>query len=138
MKEKITDTNIVINISCAVIIIFALILAFTQCKSTTPQDTVVKETQNFIYVREYKLNPIFNELDSEDVQYHKPVTVEVKLIDNNEKYKSLKFQNIKTKQIISFGNDDELYNTVMKNTNKIYKFKYTFYPKSKEGYTFIE
>lgn len=112
------------------------ILGMIQCAHVTKEDKIVKEDNNYIYVMTY--DP-FN-MDSVLVKYHKPVVVETKMIDKSkEKYHTVTMQNVKNGQKFEYR-DKDVYKTITnpRNKNKTYKFKYTYYPKSKEGYEFVK
>lgn len=119
-----------------IVLVVSFILTIVQCEHITKEDKIVREDKNYLYVMTY--DP-FN-TDSTLVKYHKPIVVEAKMIDksNGERHTVI-MKNIKNGQKFGYT-DAKVYETITnpRNKNKIYKFKYTYYPKNKEGYKFVK
>ena len=134
MDRKLKINHEVIFNNSLIIILSSLLFLFVQCESTTPNDKILKEDKNYIYVRQYTMN-MLTELDSVDKKYHKPITLQAEIIAYSRG--RIILRNIKNKQEFEINDKDE-YNILMENTKKIYKFKYTYYPTSKMGYTLVK
>ena len=105
------------------------------CICLTNEDKVIKEDKNNIYVMVYS---ILNK-DSSIVKYHKPIIVEAKILYHEKFNNVLRLKNIKNGQEFNI-NDEDVYQELTKphNIKKIHKFKYTYYPVSKIGYTYVK
>lgn len=134
MDRKLKAINEAIFNNSLIIIISSLLFLFIQCENTTPNDKIIKEDKNYIYVRQYSMN-ILTKIDSVDKKFHKPITLQAKVIGYTNK--QILLRNIKNQQEFVVTDYDE-YNTIIENTEKIYKFKYTYYPESKMGYTLVK
>ena len=85
----------------------------------------------------------FNE-DSVIEKYHVPIYLKAKIIKVDSTEHTVYLQNIKTKDTFSISLYNQYHNDIhhkrlyyYPNKNKIYNFKYIFYPKNKEGYYII-
>ena len=137
MKNLILTLVYTIIVTC-----ITLAIAYdNKIRINTNEDKIIREDSKYMYVMTYKP---FNE-DSVVEKYHAPIYLKAKIIKVDSTEYTVYLQNIKTKQVFTICKNDYKYyeNIHVKrlyyypDKNKIYNFKYIFYPKNKEGYYII-